>query len=533
MYYIERFVESNKRVSENVNINNQSWSVFLQNCKNKKIVFWGVGALSVYIEKRCCKFVDINDVIIIDNNENRQRKRVGEYAFKECELANILIDGPKRLKTLDQKKTVILISSINGYENIIKQLNSLGFTNYYVALIMEINAYLTEKENYCDAYEWHVTKHIIEPIVTKKIVMQTFGTYSDHIKYIVEALLSIRNDLDIVLVLDENDVANDVPMSVRIIYRSNTVALIKEFETAYIWVINTIMPPYIKKRDNQFYIHTKHWSSITLKKFYLGSSTITDNKENEKNWYEDFKRLDYIISGSKFDEDSCRQGFAFDGKFINVGSPRSDALFNSEFCRLKVCSYYQISSDVKIALYAPTYRYKTTGVMHKAESRNIELDFVKLSEALKNRFGGKWLIMLRLHPSVRSASKSMLLKENVVDTSEYEDSQELCAACDVMISDYSSIMFEPAFVRKPVFLFATDIEEYIDKEYDLLLDYRSLPFSIAETNEQLVEEIMNFDNDKYVKDVDSFMEKYGVHEDGHASERAAQFISDLIDGKGM
>ncbi|MNC57198.1 putative CDP-glycerol:glycerophosphate glycerophosphotransferase [compost metagenome] len=118
----------------------------------------------------------------------------------------------------------------------------------------------------------------------------------------------------------------------------------------------------------------------------------------------------------------------------------------------------------------------------------------------------------------------------VIDASGYPDSQELVAAADVMITDYSSIMFEPAFVRKPVFLYAPDRKEYINGERKLLIDYDTLPFSIAESNEDLANNIENFNQEEYVRQVDEFMEKYGVHEDGHASERAAKFISDLVDG---
>lgn len=89
----------------------------------------------------------------------------------------------------------------------------------------------------------------------------------------------------------------------------------------------------------------------------------------------------------------------------------------------------------------------------------------------------------------------------IINVSHYPDSQELVAVSDAMITDYSSIMFEPAFVRKPVFLFAPDRKEYINGERPLLIDYDTLPFPIAETNEQLAENIMNFDNEKYIQNV--------------------------------
>ena len=138
---------------------------------------------------------------------------------------------------------------------------------------------------------------------------------------------------------------------------------------------------------------------------------------------------------------------------------------------------------------------------------------------------------IRLHPVVAEASKGMKRPDYIIDASDYPDSQELVATLDVMITDYSSIMFEPAFVRKPVFLFAPDKKEYINGERKLLIDYDSLPFPIAESNDELAKNIKTYNKEEYVRKVDEFMKKYGVHEDGHASERAAKFILDLIDGK--
>ena len=92
-------------------------------------------------------------------------------------------------------------------------------------------------------------------------------------------------------------------------------------------------------------------------------------------------------------------------------------------------------------------------------------------------------------------------------------------------------MFEPAFVHKPVFLFAPDRNQYVNRERELLIEYESLPFTIAETNEELEHDIAGFAPEEYETRVENFFRKYGVCEDGHASERAAQFIVDLLLGK--
>ncbi len=156
------------------------------------------------------------------------------------------------------------------------------------------------------------------------------------------------------------------------------------------------------------------------------------------------------------------------------------------------------------------------------------LDFNILLTSLKQKWSGKWKIFLRLHPNVKMKSKYINHPKYVIDVSNYDDSQELVAASDILISDFSSIIFEQAYVLKPVFLYAPDKDTYERDDRELLLDYDSLPFPISTTNEELSEQILNFDEVEYKKNVQAFLDKYGVHEDGHASERAAKFIIEKL-----
>ena len=179
-------------------------------------------------------------------------------------------------------------------------------------------------------------------------------------------------------------------------------------------------------------------------------------------------------------------------------------------------------------LYAPTYRCdKERGKSYEAPG-DIGFAYAEVRAALEKRFGGKWVIALRLHPAVANALEGAELPEFVMDMSHYDDSEELVSAANITVSDFSSIMFEPAFVKKPVFLFAKDKESYIQNEYDLLIEYETLPFAIAQTSEQLCDNILSYDEEAYRKRVDEFLEQYGVHEDGRASERVAGFIAELI-----
>lgn len=507
----------------------QTWEAFETVAQDKKIFLFGAGFVANLYWVRCHRPLEG----ILDNNSdkwNLRAEEVIEGAYKTSS-ADILITGASILKKYNSQETIILVASTKYNDEIAQQLEGLGYQNVFIILSMEAN--YRQSYSLGENRKENILQHLYsedcykEEIEDKKIVFRGFGTYADHGKYITEQLLSIRSDLDIVWVVTDSDAV--VPSGVRAICIRNWKKYIYEMETAHIWIVNTVIPEYIKKKPGQIYIHTKHWASVTLKKFYLDAKTITDVPEDVKLWRYNSSCMDYIITGSDFDTASCRRGFEFDKEVLQIGSPRTDAMFRKEQMHKKVLEKVSVPSDAKLLLYAPTYRYKQDNkTKHIAEARHIDLDFNIVKYILEKKFGGEWYILLRLHPAVAKESPNVLLTEYTVDVSDYEDSQELASACDIMISDYSSIMFEPAFVGKPVFLFAPDRKEYIDQEYDLLIDYDSLPFPIAESNEELVQKIEEFQQDKYEKKVGAFLEQYGVNEDGHASERAAKFISKLL-----
>lgn len=355
------------------------------------------------------------------------------------------------------------------------------------------------------------------PIAREKIVFM-IGKYGGHAKYITKALIEKKCNLDIVWLVDDLRIAR--PEEVRLVYIRNWKKYIYEMETAKVWVFDILVPGFIEKRKGQIYIQTKHWSSVTLKRFFLDDRSTTNNAYQIEQVKRNGQMMDYIFVGSEFDRITCKSGFAFHGEFAFVGSPRSDAVFDEEN-KIKIYTKYHIEPKAHTVLYAPTFRYNA---QNKRKNMIHGLEFEKLHEKLAQTFGGEWCILLRKHPSLKDTVDDDCADGNVIDVSGHDDSQELVAACDMLISDYSSIMFEPAFARKAVLLFAPDRKQYVGKERELLIAYESLPFPIAETNEELWDIIEHFDDDEYRRSVDRFMQKYGVHEDGHASERAAEFI---------
>lgn len=531
MDIIDRAIERKLHISDKDEFKGQTWEMFEEEIKGKKLFLFGVGATAnIFFQRYQNRLIPTG---VIDNDSKKQGHDVRMYCEEAWEYLQqgISISDMTVLEKYSPDDLVIIITSTNYYEEIAFQLQKYKIYKYFSILIMEAEKRQKKPKEvirvHDEQYKNYMQQCMNYSIEERKIVFRAYANYADHGKYITEALIKETDELDIVwLVSDINTV---VPQGVRLVYIGNRKQVIYEMITAKIWISDLPIFEYIEKRVGQIYIQTKHWASITLKRFYMDTRAFDNEPKKLALWEREQRMIDYILVGSEFDKESCRRGFGKNEGFVEVGSPRSDVMFHLETYRSKIYEYFKLASTCKILLYAPTYRFDAEKGNSFHQCKNIEMDFEKVKDALQDRFGGSWSIMLRLHPSVKEAIKNMKFPDFVIDASEYIDSQELVAAADITISDYSSIMFEPAFVKKPVFLFATDKKDYIDKEFELLIDYNALPFPIAESNEELVRNIENFDSERYEQNVTSFLDKYGVHEDGHASERAARFIVNLIE----
>lgn len=533
MDIVDSSIKKEKHGSASGRSAGQTWKDFQEGIKRKKVILFGCGAYADAFFER------YGDEILLEGAVDNDQRKQGRYLEEMVSEAfgsksgKIIISDFSFFHNRAHNEVVIIIASKNYYEEMITQLEEIGINGYYVLPIMEANgreerntSMKTEEDREEERKRFAQQCCQRETICTNKIFFKSYTDYTDHGKYITEALLKTGKDLDIVWSV--NSLSTDVPDGVRTVFEWNWKHFIYEMETSRIWIFDLPVPSYIIKRPGQLYIQTKHWASITLKRFYLDASTFREVPEKTAVWEREKELIDHIITGSDFDTESCRRGFGFEGEVLQYGSPRSDGLFREAENRDKVFGYYHLDKDRRALIYAPTYRFSKTKGKTAAESRNIGLDFERVKGALEARFGGEWYILVRLHPSVASALQEMEKPDFVIDVSLYGDSQELVSASDILISDFSSIMFEASFVKKPVFLFATDLEDYLLNEYDLLIGYHDLPFPTAESNVELEQNILGFCAEEYEEKVTTFLERYGVHEDGHAGERAAQFIVDTV-----
>lgn len=364
------------------------------------------------------------------------------------------------------------------------------------------------------------------PINPKKIVFTTIeGTtgFSCNPKYIALELLRRRQDLDLVWLVD--DMSREFPAGIRKV--KNTLKnRAYELSTAAVWVDNSRKQLECRKRPGQFYLQTWH-ASIATKPIGLQRGA-SFSKIARMVTEHDSRMIDLFVTNSAWVEEHAALGMLYQGKMIRTGSARVDALINDrDNIRRKFREKYGLAKDTKIAMYAPTFRSGSQGIERDPAMQNKMPDFRMLKEALEKRFGGNWVIVLRLHPQLTARHISVGLKDNtetVIDASREEDMCETLGAADFLLTDYSAVAFDAAFMDLPVFFYVYDLKNYIGERGHLLFDLDELPFPYAETMEDLCGKINDFTQDNYAKALQGVWKTLGLKEDGQASGRIADII---------
>ncbi|MBR0318451.1 MAG: CDP-glycerol glycerophosphotransferase family protein [Spirochaetia bacterium] len=233
----------------------------------------------------------------------------------------------------------------------------------------------------------------------------------------------------------------------------------------------------------------------------------------------------YISSSRKFTEVQAPSKWVPEEKFINTGMPRNEVFFYPEKVtqlREKVFAHFGLraDSDIKIVLYAPTYR-GLTGYKGSGKDIKITPDYKALLEALGQKYGGRWVLFFRSHYFDSSLTEQ--LPDSVVDATKYEDMQELLCAADVLVTDFSSSIWDFGLTKKPCFLFASDLQQYI-ADRGFYTDPFTWPFPMAQNDGELSRNILSFDETTYKKAVQKHLTDFGSYENKDACAKVCQAI---------
>jgi len=362
------------------------------------------------------------------------------------------------------------------------------------------------------------------PINDKKILFFTFnGAYTCNPKYIAEEILKRNLPYELVWIVDKNILKyiDDFPKQIKLVM-TGTEEEIEALGTTKIIVTNERRNKFLRrgyeKKEGQTIIQTWHGSlgikctGEERKDLPHGQNSLSIMDESE---------TDYLTSNGSWDTEFFKRIFDNNGEILEVGHPRNDIFFkDTTEVKEKVYKALNIPIGTKIALYAPTFR-------EDYDMSCYTLDYDRLKNAIEEKFGGDWVIVNRLHPRLTNLKNQCAGIEHIIDATNYSDMQELLAASDICITDYSSCIYDYILQYKPGFIFATDVEKY-DNGRGLQYPLSQTPFPVATNNDEMVKCIQEFDIEKYKSDVKTFLDGKGCIEDGHASERVVDFIEKLL-----
>ena len=203
----------------------------------------------------------------------------------------------------------------------------------------------------------------------------------------------------------------------------------------------------------------------------------------------------------------------------DIGMPRTDILFGEDrIARIKadVRAKYRLPEGKRMILYAPTFR--GTAVFRATSPRNLDI------AQLHRELGADHVLLMRLHPFVREAAPIPAgLEDFAIDVSDHPDIHELMHVSDVLVTDYSSAIFEFSLLNRPMAFFAPDHADY-DDERGFYFDFRTgVPGPIFETTGELAAWLRagEFDLERVARFRDESFEVA----DGHATER---FVDQIV-----
>lgn len=341
------------------------------------------------------------------------------------------------------------------------------------------------------------------------ILFNSFGgkKYNDSPKVIFEQLLNHPKSKKLKLVWAlENPDNFDIPNAIKIEINSFKYFIIA-LKAKY-WVSSVNIERGLKfKKDNTIYLNTWHGA---------GTKKIGNAVSKRKDY--DFSNVNYLLVQSNFEKNIFINDFgAIEENFLLSGFPRSDELFKTEKKQIDIYKRkLKIPKDKKIILYAPTWREsKNNGSSYDL---NIPLDIKKWQEKLTDEY----VILFRTHTFTTNIL-NLKFNDLIIDVSDYPNVNHLLLISDILITDYSTIVFDYSILEKPFLCFGYDYKEY-KNERGLYIDLeKEYPNGVQKTEDEILELILNMNYEKECEKTREFKSKY-IEAGGNATELAIKSL---------
>jgi CDP-glycerol glycerophosphotransferase len=420
-----------------------------------------------------------------------------------------------------------LLSSLKGYKKrIIKALirkdvkKSLRLVKTHLA-IRKLKRILKNKKAFAKFLYEHT--FIKKPLLDNCILFESFfgKNYSDSPKYIYEYLAKNYSDqYKFVWVIDKKN--TQIPYRHKKIRRFGIQYAYYLARSKY-FVFNGRQPEWVKKREGNIFLQT--WHGTPLKKLVFDLDDINSASPKYKQQvYRQQKVWDYLIAPNAFSSETFRRCFMFENTMLETGYPRNDILHapNRDEIAAKIKKKLDLPSDKKVILYAPTWRddeYYAIGQYKFELHMNLNM--------MREQLGQDYIVLLRTHYFIADSLDVSELLGFAYNMSRYDDISELYLISDILITDYSSVFFDYANLRRPMLFFTYDLEKYRDVLRGFYFDIeKEVPGPLLFTTEEIVEAVRNIDriSRDYSQRYEEFYHRFCEWEDGHAAEKVVKSV---------
>ena len=367
----------------------------------------------------------------------------------------------------------------------------------------------------------------------KVIFFEAFGgrNYTCSPKAIYEKILTMKEFKDFKFVWafvdpSKHDILNDKRLT---IVKTNSKDYYKYLSIAKYWIVNSIIDEGIIKKKNQVYVQC--WHGTPLKKLRydieVNGAVLNTIEEIRKRNDRDARKFDYFISPSKYCTEKFTSAFNLKalGKeniIIEKGYPRNDFLFNKTKKDVdSIKKKLGLPLDKKVIFYLPTFRdnQHTSGVGY---TYNLAIDF----DSLKKKFSKDYVILFSPHYFIANSIDLSKYKGFVFNVARYDEINELYLVSDIIMTDYSSVFFDFANLKRPMLFYMYDFDDYQNNLRDFYISLDELPGPISKTQDELENNLKNIDSifKDYKGKYEKFNKKYNYLDDGNASERVIKVI---------
>lgn len=426
-----------------------------------------------------------------------------------------LEDNAMKNKDLVLKREIRSINdgNLNKYKKTMRQHNRLRALK---------NGLRSKQRFYTYLYNHFFIKANVD---NQLVVFESFlgKSYSDSPKYIYQHMVEQGYDYKYIWIF--NEPGKELPGNAKQVKRFSLKHYYYLAKAKY-WVSNARAPLRFRKRPENTYLQT--WHGTPLKKLGIDIEDVkmpgTTTGRYKVNFTRETARWDYLVSPNQYSSDIFKQAFKFENTFLESGYPRNDVLYKNnhpdyiESLKTKL----DLPIDKKVILYAPTWR--DDEFLKKGEYKfDIKLNLARMQEELSDDY----IIVLRMHYLIANELDISSYKGFVYDLSTYNDISELYLVSDILITDYSSVFFDYANLKRPILFYTYDLEKYRDTLRGFYIDIENeVPGPLLYRTHEVITSIKEIDRvtETYADKYETFYNRFCEWENGDAAKQVVDRV---------